>query len=680
MPPMKSFLIKQQLPDFKTALERAEGNLETWTKSKPSSAPSTSNGDSNTPAATSTSTLTPEASVSNSASPSACTCACPHLLELLPGQLNLDFCQTANRGWVLANPVHALHLSSQLDPAWLAGLKDAPILYGEEQERTMAMQTPGLPETYHPFMKKAPPAPPPPAATLKEAVGGTNDLKRSLGGGGGGVSALQSTKQTNVVLPESVKPNTPSVVPSTAPSSSVPFMRVSSKPMITAAATTSSAESESTLSGAGAGPTLTPPIIQSKSSAAATDPKQEPQAQAQPLPQTTTSAATPFSLAKAVTVPSAILSAQPSIAHFTPGTSSVETTKSTDNSASMDTAPVVKTPATTPMETTKSTDYGASTALETTKSADDGASTAPVLDGPVATPMETTKSIDSTSTGAPVLTAPATTSIETIKSTDIGSTVPVPATTPSAPIPVATASTGPQPPVPVPVPAPTTVPYHSNFTLSDTRFWSLHAQEDQIRILRRSFMAKRLPAVKKKTDKSSKKRKASDSKHPNLVQLSAWKPTLSVKMTPDQESAWEDRFRQAKIKVELWMENFRLSRQAYWEEQRRSRQPAKLRSTFGSLEPEQVGLSCQLCRLPQDRGWKCAQSGSGDLSGDDLMRCLECSFVGCAPRSVAPKSSQHILQHLLLSNHKFGTSSYGSNTASWDLLSYKYYSQINLLL
>jgi hypothetical protein len=659
MPPMKSFLGKQQLPDFKTALERAEGNLETWTKSKP--APSTSNGDSNsnTPAVTSTSA--PSASNSRSASPTACTCACPHLLELLPGQLNLDFCQTANRGWVLANPVHALHLSSQLDPSWLAGLKDAPILYGEEQERTMAMQTPGLPETYHPFMKKAPPAPTP-ASTMKEAAGGANDLKRTLSGGNNAyASSLQSTKQTSVALPESVKP-TPAVVPSTAPSPSVPLVGVSSGMMLTVTATTSAAS----LNIAAAGPTLTPSIVQSKSPAAAADPKQE-EAVPQPLPHATISAATPSSSVKAETVPSAIVSSQPSIAHFTPATTPIETTKSTNASAS--TGAVLDTRATTPMETIKSTD-SASTAL-------------------VTTPMEATNSTDDKAS-----TAPVTTPMETTNSTDSARNAPVPATTPSAPVPASITSTGPPLPAPTPsstatpstattasaVPAPVTVPYHSNFTLSDTRFWSLHAQEDQIRILRRSFMAKRLPTAKKKTDKSSKKRKASESKHPNLVQLSAWKPTLSVKMTPEQESAWEDRFRQAKIKVELWMEHFRLSRQAYWEEQRRSRQPAKLRSTFGSLEPEQRGICCQLCRLPQDRGWKCAQAGSSELSGDDLMKCLECSFVGCAPRSVAPKSSQHILQHLLLSNHKFGKWGNGSDNTSWDLLLYKCYSQLDLLL
>jgi uncharacterized UBP type Zn finger protein len=35
------------------------------------------------------------------------------------------------------------------------------------------------------------------------------------------------------------------------------------------------------------------------------------------------------------------------------------------------------------------------------------------------------------------------------------------------------------------------------------------------------------------------------------------------------------------------------------------------------------------------------------------LQCLECSFVGCSPPSSASKSRKHILQHLLLSGHKF---------------------------
>ena len=42
---------------------------------------------------------------------------------------------------------------------------------------------------------------------------------------------------------------------------------------------------------------------------------------------------------------------------------------------------------------------------------------------------------------------------------------------------------------------------------------------------------------------------------------------------------------------------------------------------------------------------------------DSLFQCLECTFVGCAPASVVSTGTttkQHILQHLLQSNHKYG--------------------------
>jgi hypothetical protein len=253
---------------------------------------------------------------------------------------------------------------------------------------------------------------------------------------------------------------------------------------------------------------------------------------------------------------------------------------------------------------------------------------------------------------APIVPAPTTSTVTTAAAT--GPQPPTHAVVPPTVTTTAPPPTAPPPTAPPPPTASTNL-YHSNFELPDVRYWGLHAQEDQIRILRRGLMTKRLPAVKKKTDKSSKKRKTSEGKPVSLMQLSAWKPPPSIKMTADEELAWEDRFRQATIKVELWMEHFRLSRETYWDERRRSRRPAKTRSTFGSLEPEQSNLSCQLCCLPPDRRWRCAQSTSHDLSGDELMQCLECSFVGCAPTAVAPKSSQHILQHLLVSNHKFGT-------------------------
>jgi hypothetical protein len=109
-------------------------------------------------------------------------------------------------------------------------------------------------------------------------------------------------------------------------------------------------------------------------------------------------------------------------------------------------------------------------------------------------------------------------------------------------------------------------------------------------------MAKRLPAVKEKTDKTSKS--ARPRIVSTLISFNYLPETyLSVKMTPDQESAWEDRFR-PKIKVGTLDGTFRLSRQAYWEEQRRSRQPAKLRSTILEAEQQVYAVSS----VPQDRG------------------------------------------------------------------------------
>jgi hypothetical protein len=88
----------------------------------------------------------------NSASPSACTCACPHLLELLPGQLNLDFVRRPIEAQ--ANPVHLFRHS--WTHRWLTQDSRLHLFYTEGKRTNHAMQTPGLPETYHPFMKRRP--------------------------------------------------------------------------------------------------------------------------------------------------------------------------------------------------------------------------------------------------------------------------------------------------------------------------------------------------------------------------------------------------------------------------------------------------------------------------------------------------------------------------------------------
>lgn len=66
---------------------------------------------------------------------------CPHLLELLPHEINLDLVQTPD-GLQLLDPVHGLHLASQ-------DLSENP-LFGDEHERMLAVRTPGLVKNWHP--------------------------------------------------------------------------------------------------------------------------------------------------------------------------------------------------------------------------------------------------------------------------------------------------------------------------------------------------------------------------------------------------------------------------------------------------------------------------------------------------------------------------------------------------
>ena len=127
---------------------------------------------------------------------------CRHLLVHLPDRLDAKMAQcrlirpsrtnstsTTNVVWVPANPVHALHLASQLDsdPSLMAAFgghgegatavrgtgqssggsnttvtPEPVLLYGEEQQRLLAWQTEGVPEEWHPWIQEQPPPPPPP--------------------------------------------------------------------------------------------------------------------------------------------------------------------------------------------------------------------------------------------------------------------------------------------------------------------------------------------------------------------------------------------------------------------------------------------------------------------------------------------------------------------------------------
>ena len=120
---MKDFVLQQQCPSAEVALKRAEASILQFERSLEQGSDDT-------------------------------TCHCPHLLEYLPEQLDLTFAKSETRGRMLRNPIHAMHLASQLDPVWLQSLEDPPVLYGEEQEKLEAITKEGISETWHPWMRR----------------------------------------------------------------------------------------------------------------------------------------------------------------------------------------------------------------------------------------------------------------------------------------------------------------------------------------------------------------------------------------------------------------------------------------------------------------------------------------------------------------------------------------------
>lgn len=156
--------------------------------------------------------------------------------------------------------------------------------------------------------------------------------------------------------------------------------------------------------------------------------------------------------------------------------------------------------------------------------------------------------------------------------------------------------------------------------LSQDRYLQLRQLENQVMHQRRWF-AKR---EKKKPQKKSKRRT---------------EPTMHT--TPDfsrstlvvDDEEWEHQARLARNKVETWLQHYRHARQSFWETTRG-------KETF---------VSCVPC------GSKGKNQGS-QVPDDGMMQCLECSFVGSAPKSLSKGSKQGIVRHMLTQNHKFAVS------------------------
>ena len=203
--------------------------------------------------------------------------------------------------------------------------------------------------------------------------------------------------------------------------------------------------------------------------------------------------------------------------------------------------------------------------------------------------------------------------------------------------------------------------------LPKEKFNHLRIEEDRIRLIRRSLSSHRIVPKKKvdpkkRIDPKNKRKREDFYKTPGIP---GWHASNLKELSREQEDQWLEAMAASRRKVETWMENFRLCRETFWEERERqtSSPPPGSDGAFYLPTTRVMGLrSCETCsaRSDGDRYWEGASKKTRKprrrYCGDDIMQCLECNFVGCSPQSICRDSKQHILQHLLISGHKFAVS------------------------
>jgi hypothetical protein len=221
--------------------------------------------------------------------------------------------------------------------------------------------------------------------------------------------------------------------------------------------------------------------------------------------------------------------------------------------------------------------------------------------------------------------------------------------------------------------------------LPDHRFNQLRIEEDRIRKIRGLLSSKRFkkkPTTKKRKQQQQQQHQGRDIasstgdffKIPGLQGLSN---AATRERSLEEQEEWEEVATFARTKVEQWMDTFRLCRQSGLDEKeqirksrhrcrRQDQQELSQPRCFFQLESQfqDAFRCCQVCDAQPNgnRVWveeaqeKRRRKQYPDLAptSDDLFQCLECSFIGCVPSSMAPQSRQHILQHMLLSGHSFG--------------------------
>lgn len=529
----------------------------------------------------------------------AAAAACSHILEFLPLQLNLELAAAATGGWIWQHPVHALHLHSQ-EERWTG--REPPLLYGEEQERAQALQMRGFAGQWvedkytddwkdlHQMEAKAKVLADIKAASeariaMENQLVAANKIERER---------MQKEKQASATASTSTAVTTTDQKPAPVEMESQPEKKKPALP--------------SSLSSA-----ATKPSSEAAFDKSTMDPKESKEE--------TKEAAVRNLETKKV---EGLVALAKSEAQQGPSKTTEEPLK-------------LQKPASTPGEVGKppsvpSTSTAQSRALEVNKEENSLPSMSSAAVGPTSSMTSSALSVAASASSRPAVSE---------MKLSPSFLRPGTATTPGTS--VASAASRSQPTIDPPL-------------LDESRFWSLQAKENQIETVRRQFLARRSAPPPKRAKASvaaTKKRKSSsvDHKTPSLAHLPAWKEHApnTPKLSLPEERDWYARQKHVSERVQVWLEQFRWSRELYWQEQQTA-----FRKAFGSMES--TVRTCPQCQNTdgKDDCWF-VPTPSTPCTGDDLMQCLECSFVGCAPVTRSGETANHMWQHQLTSNHKFGT-------------------------
>ena len=196
-----------------------------------------------------------------------------------------------------------------------------------------------------------------------------------------------------------------------------------------------------------------------------------------------------------------------------------------------------------------------------------------------------------------------------------------------------------------------TVLSDTSYLLSDSRYSQLRSRERRLLRERENVLLKSrempspgdicLPSTsqQKQTRGPTKRNKDDTVAKASTNYLTT---STAIHVVSDDEFSSERRMLRSRAsvassKVEEWLEVIRGGRKAYFDGER--------------ITSKHSRSHCAWCPRPSN---KTEFIKNRHPSGDELMQCLECSVVGCGPKSTCSDSSMHMMCHFIASGHQFG--------------------------